>query len=111
MRELKKRWVVLLLCLLGALVLPACGERQSAPEEDENVLIYAALNPISSETRDFVKKFNEAHTDVQIEIHDYSDEGGIERLRVELVLGQVPDIMEMHYFGKDGPTVGAAERD
>ena len=101
-------WLLVLLC---ALLLSACGEQQLPPEPEEGVLIYAALNPVSSETLDFVKKFNKDHTDVQIEIHDYSDEGGIERLRVELVLGQVPDIMEMHYFGKDGPTVGAADRD
>ena len=111
MRELKKRWIFLLLCLLALLVLPACGRDQSAPEEDEGVLIYAALNPVSAETLDFVEKFNQKHTDVQIEIHDYSDEGGRKRLQTELVLGQVPDIMEMHYFGKNGPTVGAAERD
>ena len=114
MREIKKRWLFLLLCLLGACIPASCGTGDGEdlpPEPEEGVLIYAALNPVSSETLDFVKKFNEAHPDVQIEIHDYSDEGGIERLRVELVLGQVPDIMEMHYFGKNGPTVGAAERD
>lgn len=97
----------LLLVLLAALVLPACGEHQLPPEQEEGVLIYAALNPVSSEIKKSVAVFNNEHTDIQIKIHDYSDEGGLERLQTELVLGRVPDIMEMHYFGKAGPRVAA----
>lgn len=88
------------------LVLPACGGDQRPPdevqEENESVLIYAALNPLSQKVKSSIKKFNNEHTDIQIEVHDYSDEGGIERLHTELVLGKVPDIMEMHYYGKSG---------
>ena len=91
------------LALLAVLVLPGCGERQLSPEQENGVLIYAALNPVSKTLQKSVDKFNENHEDVQIEIRDYSDEGGIERLRTELVLGRVPDIMEMHYYGKSGP--------
>ena len=66
------------------------------------MLIYAALNPVTNELIRSVEKFNEAHTDAKIEIRDYSDEGGRERLQTELVLGRVPDIMDLHYFGRDG---------
>ena len=75
------------------------GYTPRTPEPKEGVLIYAALNPVSSEIKNSINIFNQNHTEVQIEIHDYSDEGGLERLQTELVLGQVPDIMEMHYFG------------
>ena len=92
-----------LLALLAVFLLPACGGDQLPPEPEEGVLIYAALNPVSNELKESVQKFNENHPDARIEIRDYSDEGGIERLRTELVLGQVPDIMEMHYYGKSGP--------
>ncbi|MCI8943077.1 MAG: hypothetical protein HFF71_08665, partial [Oscillospiraceae bacterium] len=95
--------------MIFVLVLPACGENQRPPEQDEGVLIYAALNPVSSEVQKSIEFFNNEHTDIQIEIHDYSDEGGLERLQTELVLGKVPDIMEMHYFGKTGPKVAVAD--
>ena len=94
-----------LLALLAVFLLPACGGDQLPPEPEEGVLIYAALNPVSNELKESVQKFNENHPDARIEIRDYSDEGGIERLRTELVLGRVPDIMEMHYYGKSGPQV------
>ena len=98
----KKRWAFLLLGLLAALALSACGEERSVPEEEENVLIYAALNPVSRELTRSIKKFNEDHPDARIEIRDYSDEGGRDRLQIELVLGQVPDIMELRCYGKAG---------
>lgn len=95
------------------LVLPACGGDQRPPEEvqeeHENVLIYAALNPMSQEVKSSIKKFNNTHEDLQIEVHDYSDEGGIERLRTELVLGKVPDIMEMHCYGKESGVSAATD--
>ena len=100
----KYMWV---LALLVVFLLPACGEDQRPLETEDGVLIYAALNPVSSEIKKSVAVFNNEHTDIQIKIHDYSDEGGLERLQTELVLGRVPDIMEMHYFGKAGPRVAA----
>ena len=103
--SLSGKRLVCFLLLACVLVLPACGGDQLPPEPEEGVLIYAALNPVSKTLQKSVDKFNENHEDVQIEIRDYSDEGGIERLRTELVLGRVPDIMEMHYYGKSGPQV------
>ncbi|MDE7262715.1 MAG: hypothetical protein K2N78_11755 [Oscillospiraceae bacterium] len=96
----------LLLALVCVLVLPACGEDQQSPEAEVQVLTYAALNEVSTEIEKSVKLFNKNHTDVQIEIRDYSDEGGLDRLRIEMVLGQIPDIMEMHYFGTDPSRTG-----
>ena len=106
-RDIKMQFLMLLAALSCVLVLPACGENQNTPEPDENILIYAALNPVSKELAHSVELFNRDHPDTQIEIHDYSDEGGLKRLQTELVLGKVPDIMEMHYFGKAGPRVAA----
>ncbi len=96
----------LLLILICALVLPACGGDQRPPESEDSVLTYAALNPVTSEVQKSVDRFNENHTDVQIEIRDYSGEGGLDRLRTELVLGQVPDIIEMHYLGNSPDRTG-----
>lgn len=95
-------WLLVLLCVL---TLSGCGERQFPAEPEEGVLIYAALNPVTNELTRSIEAFNEEHEDVQIEIHDYSDDGGLKRLQTELVLGQVPDIMEMHYFGRAGAQV------
>lgn len=106
-----KHAVFVLSLFLCALVLPACGGDQPPPEETGNVLIYAALNPISKETQKSINLFNSKHMDIQIEVCDYSDEGGLERLQTELVLGKVPDIMEMHCFGKAGSIVSNATFD
>ncbi len=105
MKPAQSNFVFFALCLICVLVLPACGENQQPPEAENDILIYAALNPVSSEVQKSIEFFNNERTDIQIEIHDYSDEGGLERLQTELVLGKVPDIMEMHYWGKAGPKV------
>ena len=102
MRECKKRWVFLLLCLLAVLVLPACGEDQLPPDPEEGVLVFAALNPQDKTIKMRVDLFNKSHEDVQIEMRDYSGEEGRQRFLVELMAGQVPDIMELHYFGAAG---------
>ena len=94
----KRKFPLLLLAL--CLFLTSCrnaGETESYQyvEPEEGVLTYAALNPITNSLRVRVEAFNSSHEDVQIEIRDYSDEGGIERLRLELMAGRVPDIMDM----------------
>ena len=94
-----KRLFFFLALPICALVLPACGGDRRPPEAEDSVLTYAALNPVTTEVQRAVEIFNEGHTDVWIEIRDYSDEGGLDRLRTELALGRVPDIMEMHYLG------------
>lgn len=90
------------LVLLAVLLLPACGEQQHPTELEDDVLIYAALNPVNDKLTRSIERFNEKHEDVQIEIRDYSDKGGLERLQTELILGQVPDIMELRYYGESG---------
>ena len=99
-----KRWrsLLLLLVLTCTLVLPACGENQFPPEAEEGVLTYACMNPQDGTIRAYVNSFNNAHEDVQIEVRDYSGEEGVQRLLVELAAGWVPDIMDLHYFGRDG---------
>lgn len=91
-----------LLLLMCALLLTACGSKDSVelpPEPEDGVLIYAALNPVDSKLERSIEDFNEEHTDVQIQVRDYSDENGPQRLLVELAAGRVPDIMEMQRIG------------
>ena len=92
-----ERWLILL--VTGMLLLAGCGDRVRPPKAEEGVLTYAALNPVSEELAEQIEKFNTAHSDVRIEIRDYSDENGVERLLTELSLGWVPDIMEMYRTG------------
>ncbi len=100
--------ISLLIIWVCILLLTACeaGGEEHVAEPKGGVLTYAALNPVTAATQKTVEQFNDTHTDVQIEIRDYSDEGGLDRLRTELVLGQIPDIMEMHYLGKSPSRTG-----
>ena len=90
-----------LLWFMSLLLLAACGVIEAPPEPEEGVLIYAGLNPIDKVLEMRIEKFNEEHTDVQIQFRDYSDEGGPQRLLVELAAGRVPDIMELQRIGRE----------
>lgn len=99
-----KRWGLVILALLQAVFLTACapaGEDNPHPESKEGVLTYTALNPLDHTQKRYIYNFNNKHPDAQIEVLDYSDEGGVERLLTELTLGWVPDIMEIHRISKD----------
>ena len=89
---------VLPLLLVSILLLVACGRHQQE-KDDDGKLIYAVLNPISPYLESSIEIYNEDHPEAQIEVRDYSDDAGPERLITELMLGQVPDIMEMQRFG------------
>ena len=85
---MKKRALsVLAACILLFSACSAGGEEPLPPEPEEGILIYASLNPISNMIQVNVDHFNEDHEDVQIEIRDYSNEGGPERLLLELMAG------------------------
>ena len=99
-----KRWGLVILALLQAVFLTACapaGEDNPHPESKEGVLTYAALNPLDHTQKRYIYNFNNKHPDAQIEVLDYSDEGGVERLLTELTLGWVPDIIELHRIKTD----------
>ncbi len=96
MRHAERR---LILLMVGMLFLTACGDRVRPPKAEEGVLTYAALNPVTEELNLYIDDFNNSHSDVKIEIRDYSDENGVEQLLTELALGWVPDIMEMYRTG------------
>ena len=107
MREIKKGWIFLLLCILGGCILASCapaGGEDLFPEPEEGVLTYAALNPVTGIQKRYINIFNREHADIQIEVLDYTDEGGVDRLLTELALGWVPDIMELHCLGSIGDT-------
>ena len=93
----KRIWAGLL--VLAAVFLVGCAEKDLPPKPEDGVLIYAALNPMTEDLDKSIARFNNAHEDVQIEVRDYSDERGVDRLITELSLGQVPDIMELHRLG------------
>ena len=100
MKSPKLRFVLLL--AVSLLLLAACGNAGGdapLPESQEGILTYAALDPLTSAQKRRILNFNSKHPDIQIEVLDYSDEGGIDRLLTELALGKVPDIMELHRFG------------
>lgn len=73
--------------------------------------MYAALCAVSEELNESIERFNATHEDVRIEVRDYSDENGVERLAAELALGQVPDIMEMHRLDRFGRVADTAAGD
>lgn len=111
--KLRGRWrvFVLVLAIAAACILAACGDggsEEPLPEPEEGVLTYAALNPLTSIQKRRFLNFNKNHKDVQIEVLDYSDEGGIDRLLTELAIGKVPDIMELHRLGS-GKGLGSGE--
>ena len=94
--------ILFFLLLTVILVFPACapaGGEDLPPESEAGVLTYAALDPLDGTQRRRILTFNSRHKDAQIEVLDYSDEGGIDRLMTELSLGKVPDIMELHRLG------------
>ena len=70
----------LVLVVLGVLLLAGCSERVAPTKEESGVLIYATLNPVTEELTESVEEYNQSHSDVKIEIRDYSDEKGVERL-------------------------------
>lgn len=81
--------------LLAAAVLGACSlTGTQGPDWDENILVYASLSETET-VQDQVKAFNKTHADVQIEVRDYSDEGGRDRLVTEILTGKVPDIIDL----------------
>ena len=103
----KRIWAGLL--VLAAVLLVGCAEKDVSQEPEDGVLTYAALNKPSKEVLSSIKDFNENHPDTPIEILDYSDEFGLERLRTELALGRVPDIIEMYRAGKGADMVSLFE--
>ena len=97
-----RKWgLLLLVCALG---LSACkfagGEGPALDETGPQALIYATIS--GNFDRFAVEQFNTNHTDVQIQVEDYSEDGratekGVSRLLTEINAGHVPDIIEPGY--------------
>lgn len=106
MRELKKKWIFPLACLLGVLVLAACSAGEDpAPEAEVTTLIYARLSENGGANWEAIRRFNRTHDDVQIEVKDYNTESedgrqGIQRLMTEIAAGHIPDIIELGSSGE-----------
>ena len=96
---MKRRMIGLLLlagALLICLALGACGDTgPKGPSWDENILVYAHTIPWANVSQELLDEFKDAHPDIQLEVRDYTDEGGIRRLLTEMLAGDIPDIMEM----------------
>ena len=92
-----RTWAGLL--VLVAVFLAGCAEKDIPPKPEDGVLIYAALNKLSPWLEYNIEMYNGVHPDTQIEVRDYSDESGPQRLMTELMLGSVPDIIEMQRMG------------
>ncbi|MBD5152803.1 MAG: extracellular solute-binding protein [Oscillibacter sp.] len=99
MKSPKLRFVLLL--AVSLLLLAACGNAGGVgPDWDENILVYAVMNPHHVDQA-AVNRFNETHTDVQIEVRNYYDEDdpfgekGKERLTTEILAGRIPDILDI----------------
>ena len=103
----KRIWAGLL--VLAAVLLVGCAEKDVSQEPEDGALTYAALNKPSEQVLSSIEDFNEKHPDTPIEILDYSDESRLERLRTELVLGRVPDIIEMYRAGKGDDIVSLSK--
>ena len=87
-------WIVLLICSLTAC---SASSQENFPEA--TTLIYATLD-IQYVDREAVSHFNHTHTDVQIEVRDYSTgdangKTGRDRLMTEIMAGNCPDILDL----------------
>lgn len=88
----RRVWMVVPAVLL---VLAGCKDTgRENPVPEVTTLIYAKISANGGE-REPVDTFNRTHTDVQIEIRDYSDENGCQRLLTELAAGRFPDIIDL----------------
>ena len=95
-----KQKIAFLLLFASALLLTACGTAGGVQRDwDENTLVYAKLGVAGLNQAD-VDAFNEAHTDVQIELRVYwgdtreEIQQSSECLLVEMAAGKIPDIID-----------------
>lgn len=86
---------VILLAAFILLILAACSAGGGVQDWDEHTLVLADVSGRGAD-REAVNRFNYEHEDVKIEVRDYSDEGGLDRLRTEIMAGKVPDIIELN---------------
>ena len=83
-----------LLLLSLPLLLSACASG-GGQDWDEHTLVFADVSGHGVD-REAMNRFNREHEDMQIEVRDYSDEDGLDRLRTEIMAGKVPDIIELN---------------
>lgn len=100
-----KRKLTLLFLFTAVLLLTACQTAGGDQRDwDENTLVYAKMSAGGLGQAD-VDAFNEAHTDVQIELRLYwgdtweERDQSCERLLVEMAAGKIPDIIDFGGIG------------
>ena len=107
--------VLLLLTRDGTVEAAVLSPQESSAAPETIILTYAVLRPESVDW-EAVSRFNRTHTDVQLEVKDYSvydqDGGsGLDKLLVEMAAGAVPDILQMgDLVGGRPPYCQLAER-
>lgn len=95
--NLKRCIPILLLSIFAVCLLTSCKDADEVTgtfDWDEDVLVFASLYEDPA-WRESVDEFNSTHTDVQIEVRDYSGEGGLSRLTTEILAGKIPDIIDL----------------
>ncbi len=109
MRKIRFKLSTLLMCLLSILVFSACkagGENPFPDHPDSDILVYASFQPfgVNKDVQMIIEQFNRVHYGkIRIEIKDYWGDDwetaaqGRERLMVELLTGQIPDVLDLGY--------------
>lgn len=109
MRKIRFKLSTLLMCLLSILVFSACkagGENPFPDHLDSDILVYASFQPfgVNKDVQMIIEQFNRVHYGkICIEIKDYWGDDwetaaqGRERLMVELLTGQIPDVLDLGY--------------
>ena len=109
MRKIRFKLSTLLMCLLSILVFSACkagGENPCPDHPDSDILVYASFQPfgVNKDVQMIIEQFNRVHYGkIRIEIKDYWGDDwetaaqGRERLMVELLTGQIPDVLDLGY--------------
>ena len=107
MRKFEKRFILLLLAVLLAAALTACGGKggEDAGVTTLTMASFTSLDRSKKNLQNAVEQFNREHPDIQIELQDYYGEDyqtaaqNRDRLLTEITAGRGPDIIDLGSAG------------